>query len=78
MHISLYIKTNEYFVLPNICLALSLGFSAQQRVREDSHSNLLAAAEPVDTYQSNADDPFGQDFIPTRIGDPPRGLFDDI
>jgi len=54
------------------------GFTSQQRAqREDSHSNLLAAAEPIDTYQSNADD-FSHDFTPSRIGDPPRGLFDDI
>ncbi|KAG8298771.1 hypothetical protein J6590_007358 [Homalodisca vitripennis] len=54
------------------------GFVSQHRTREDSTSNLLAAAEPIDTYQSNADESFSQDFTPTRIGDPPRGLFDDI
>uniref|UniRef100_A0A1B6KRT3 LMBR1 domain-containing protein 2 homolog n=1 Tax=Graphocephala atropunctata TaxID=36148 RepID=A0A1B6KRT3_9HEMI len=54
------------------------GFTSQQRTMGDSTSNLLAAAEPIDTYHSNADESFSQDFTPTRIGDPPRGLFDDI
>lgn len=48
-------------------------------MREDSsRSNLLAAAEPIDSYQSNLDDGSGQEFNLSRIGQPPRGLFDDI
>uniref|UniRef100_A0A1B6CP33 LMBR1 domain-containing protein 2 homolog n=1 Tax=Clastoptera arizonana TaxID=38151 RepID=A0A1B6CP33_9HEMI len=53
--------------------------SNQTIVRDDSsRSNLLAAAEPIDTYQSNADDSQLKEFNFGRIGQPPRGLFDDI
>ncbi|RZF44375.1 hypothetical protein LSTR_LSTR007950 [Laodelphax striatellus] len=46
-------------------------------IRENSsRSNLLAAAEPIDSYQSNLED--GPEVNLARIGQPPRGLFDDI
>ncbi|XP_075220777.1 LMBR1 domain-containing protein 2 homolog [Lycorma delicatula] len=52
---------------------------ARSIIREDSsRSNLLAAAEPIDSYQSNLDDGMNQEFNLARIGQPPRGLFDDI
>lgn len=48
-------------------------------VHEDSsRSNLLAAAEPIDSYQSNNTENPSQEFNLARIGHPPRGLFDDI